>query len=135
MIALRAGVLVYVTRKASPQFVKPILFRLIRVRTEWITYDGWAWLDGYQIDAKGDAVARRLIYVQPAELQPPSPPRKPPRPAAPPPLPAPPRPAPSDVRRSRRREANRDTSIDRSLSDRDTGGNITVRARADREYR
>ncbi|WP_413231948.1 hypothetical protein [Micromonospora rifamycinica] len=73
MIALRAGVLVRVTRTASPQFVKPILFRLIRVRTEWITYDGWAWLDGYQINAKGDAVARRLIYVQPAELLPPEP--------------------------------------------------------------
>ncbi|KWV30715.1 hypothetical protein [Micromonospora rifamycinica] len=73
MITLRAGVLVYVTRTASPQFVKPILFRLIRVRTEWITYDGWAWLDGYQINAKGDAVARRLIYVQPAELLPPEP--------------------------------------------------------------
>ncbi|MEV4844843.1 hypothetical protein AB0K20_16720 [Micromonospora matsumotoense] len=72
-MALRAGVLVQVTRTASPQFVRPILFRLIRVRTEWITYDGWAWLDGYQIDAKGDAVARRSIYVQPAELQPPSP--------------------------------------------------------------
>lgn len=68
MIALRAGVLVQVTRTASPQFVRPILFRLIRVRTEWITYDGWAWLDGYQIDAKGDAVARRSIFVQPAGL-------------------------------------------------------------------
>ncbi|GHJ06702.1 hypothetical protein TPA0907_10690 [Micromonospora humidisoli] len=73
MIELRSGVLVQVTRKASPQFVRPILFRLIRVRTEWITYDGWAWLDGYQIDAKGDAVARRSIYVQPAGLLPPEP--------------------------------------------------------------
>ncbi|MFY1681417.1 hypothetical protein ACN265_07810 [Micromonospora sp. WMMD730] len=73
MIELRAGVLVQVTRKASPQFVRPILFRLIRVRTEWITYDGWAWLDGYQIDARGDAVARRSIYVQPGELLPPEP--------------------------------------------------------------
>ncbi|WP_422755392.1 hypothetical protein [Micromonospora sp. WMMD708] len=79
MIELRAGVLVQVTRKASPQFVRPILFRLIRVRTEWITYDGWAWLDGYQIDAKGDAVARRSIYVQPAGLLPsePTPARQP----------------------------------------------------------
>ncbi|MEV4724587.1 hypothetical protein [Micromonospora humida] len=73
MIELRAGVLVQVTRKASPQFVRPILFRLIRIRTEWITYDGWAWLDGYQIDARGDAVARRSIYVQPAGLLPPEP--------------------------------------------------------------
>ncbi|WP_194823043.1 hypothetical protein [Micromonospora sp. S-DT3-3-22] len=106
MIELRAGALVQVTRKASPQFVKPILFRLIRVRTEWITYDGWAWLDGYQIDARGDAVARRSIYVRPAGLQP-APPA--PGPAAPPP-----------ARRSPPRKADRQVSIDRSLSDRDT---------------
>lgn len=79
MIALRAGVLVQVTRTASPQFVRPILFRLIRVRTEWITYDGGAWLDGYQIDAKGDAVARRSSYVQPGRTSAPEPSSEPPR--------------------------------------------------------
>ncbi|WP_433228628.1 hypothetical protein ACQP2H_21520 [Micromonospora sp. CA-248260] len=121
MIALRAGVLVQVTRKASPQFVRPILFRLIRVRTEWITYDGWAWLDGYQIDAKGDAVARRSIYVQPAELQLPSPAQSRPGPVPTSRIVPSPRPAPPGVRRSRPRQPNRDTSIDRSLSDRDTG--------------
>ncbi|WP_433686748.1 hypothetical protein ACQP0I_22515 [Micromonospora carbonacea] len=49
------------TRAASPQFVQPILFRLIRVHADWVTYYGWTWLDGYQIDARGDAVARRSI--------------------------------------------------------------------------
>ncbi|MFI7436243.1 hypothetical protein [Micromonospora haikouensis] len=57
------------TRAASPQFVQPILFRLIRVHADWITYHGWTWLDGYQLDARGDAVARRSIFVQPAGLR------------------------------------------------------------------
>ncbi len=63
-----AGDLVYVTRAASVQFVKPISCRVIRV-LDWITYDGWCWLDVYQLDARGDAVARRSIFVQPAKLE------------------------------------------------------------------
>ncbi|BCL13527.1 hypothetical protein [Micromonospora sagamiensis] len=65
---LRAGDLVEVTRAASVQFVHPFLFRVIRV-LDWVTYDGWVWLDGYQLDRKGDAVARRSIFVQPAGLR------------------------------------------------------------------
>nr|WP_232625049.1 hypothetical protein [Micromonospora sagamiensis] len=63
-----AGDLVLVTRAASVQFVTPIMFRVIRV-LDWVTYDGWVWLDGYQLDRKGDAVARRSIFVQPAGLR------------------------------------------------------------------
>nr|WP_082106833.1 hypothetical protein [Micromonospora haikouensis] len=66
---LRAGTLLHVTRAASPQFVQPIFFRLIRVHADWITYHGWTWLDGYQMDVRGDAVARRSIFVQPAGLR------------------------------------------------------------------
>ncbi|WP_434090168.1 hypothetical protein [Micromonospora carbonacea] len=66
---LRAGTLLHVTRAASPQFVQPIFFRLIRVHADWVTYYGWTWLDGYQLDARGDAVARRSIFVQPAGLR------------------------------------------------------------------
>ncbi|MGX4652431.1 hypothetical protein ACWCHM_01910 [Micromonospora sp. SCSIO 07396] len=62
-----AGDLIQVTRAASVQFIKPIHFRVIRV-LDWPTYDGWVWLDGYQLDARGDAVARRSIFVQPAGL-------------------------------------------------------------------
>jgi hypothetical protein len=40
-----------------------MMFRVIRVH-DWPTYDGWAWLDGYELDATGDAVARRSIFVQ-----------------------------------------------------------------------
>jgi hypothetical protein len=52
-----------VTRRASVQFAHPILFRVIRVH-DWPTYSGWIWLDGYQLNAAGDAVARRSIFVQ-----------------------------------------------------------------------
>jgi hypothetical protein len=65
---LKAGDLVQVTREASVQFVNPMFFRVIRV-LDWVTFDGWVWLDGYQLDKKGDAVARRSIFVQPAGLR------------------------------------------------------------------
>jgi len=50
------------------QFTEPIMFRVIRVH-DWPTYDGWAWLDGYQLDTVGDAVERRSIFVQIDGLQ------------------------------------------------------------------
>ncbi|MFD6771099.1 hypothetical protein ACFWC6_33320 [Micromonospora chalcea] len=67
MTTPRSGDLVQVTRAASVQFVNPIMFRVIRV-LDWPTYDRWVWLDGYQLNDKGDAVARRSIFVQPAGL-------------------------------------------------------------------
>lgn len=45
-----------------------MLFRVIRVH-DWSTYDGWAWLDGYELNASGDAVDRRSIFVQVSGLQ------------------------------------------------------------------
>jgi hypothetical protein len=53
----------HVTREASVQFATPIYFRVIRVH-DWPTYTGWLWLDGYQLNAAGDAVERRSIFVQ-----------------------------------------------------------------------
>ena len=50
------------------QFSKPILFRVIRV-LDRPTYDGWIWLEGYQIDNRGDAVERRSIFVMKAGLR------------------------------------------------------------------
>ncbi|WP_281942605.1 hypothetical protein [Micromonospora sp. AKA38] len=64
----RAGELLEISRAASVQFVRPIMFRVIR-RLDWTTYDGWAWLEGYELDAAGDAVARRTVFVQPAGLR------------------------------------------------------------------
>ena len=59
----RSGELLKITRDASVQFTAPLLFRVIRVH-DWSTYDGWAWLDGYELDSAGDAVQRRSIFVQ-----------------------------------------------------------------------
>jgi hypothetical protein len=59
----RSGDVLHVTRAASVQFVEPLLFRVIRVH-DWPTYDGWVWLDGYELNAAGDAVERRSIFVQ-----------------------------------------------------------------------
>lgn len=59
----RSGDVLRVTREASVQFAEPIMFRVIRVH-DWQTYDGWAWLDGYQLDSSGYAVVRRTIFVK-----------------------------------------------------------------------
>jgi hypothetical protein len=64
----QAGDILHVTRDASVQFMRPMMFRVIRV-LDWQTYDGWMWLDGYQLNAAGDAVERRSIFVQRAGLK------------------------------------------------------------------
>ncbi|GAA5176848.1 hypothetical protein GCM10023322_00020 [Rugosimonospora acidiphila] len=64
----RSGDVLRVTRAASVQFISPMLFRVIRVH-DWATYDGWCWLDGYELDGTGDAVDRRTIFVQIEGLQ------------------------------------------------------------------
>lgn len=65
------GDVVAVGRAASVQFDNGcgFNFRIIRV-TPSTHHDGWAWLDGYQLGPRGDAVARRSIYVQPGGLHP-----------------------------------------------------------------
>lgn len=67
-MGLRAGDIVQITREASVQFLKPMMFRVIRVH-DWPTYDGWMWLDGYQLNSAGDAIERRSIFVQQAGLK------------------------------------------------------------------
>jgi hypothetical protein len=64
----RSGEVLRVTRSASVQFIEPMMFRVIRVH-DWQTCDGWAWLDGYQLNSAGDAVERRSIFVQVNGLQ------------------------------------------------------------------
>lgn len=63
----RPGDVYRVTRMASIQFIRPILFRVIRMQ-DWATYDGWAWIEGYELNAAGDAVGRRTIFVMPQFL-------------------------------------------------------------------
>jgi hypothetical protein len=64
----RSGDVLRVTRAASVQFSAPMLFRVIRVH-DWSTYNGWAWLDGYELNNLGEAVERRSIFVQLEGLQ------------------------------------------------------------------
>jgi hypothetical protein len=59
----QSGDVLQVARAASVQFAVPMLFRVIRVH-DWPTYDGWLWLDGYELNSAGDAVERRCIFVQ-----------------------------------------------------------------------
>jgi hypothetical protein len=59
----RSGDVIHVTKAASVQFAAPMLFRVIRVH-DWPTYEGWIWLDGYELNPSGDAVERRSIFVQ-----------------------------------------------------------------------
>ncbi|MFG1676661.1 hypothetical protein [Micromonospora sp. NPDC049282] len=60
---LRAGDVLHLTREASPQFVRPIRVRLIRV-LDWTTYDGWLWVDVYQLSPDGNATARRSLFLR-----------------------------------------------------------------------
>ena len=67
---LAPGAVFLVGRAASPQFaaVPPFRFRVIRVDTR-VSYDGWAWLDGYTLGAAGKAVEKRSIFVRYAGLR------------------------------------------------------------------
>ncbi|MGC4773117.1 hypothetical protein ACLQ25_29620 [Micromonospora sp. DT44] len=69
MAPFKSGDLLHLTRAASVQFSRPFFFRLIRVLEDRITYDGWVWIEGYELDARGEAVARREPFVQPAGLR------------------------------------------------------------------
>ncbi|MEV4620505.1 hypothetical protein AB0J74_17580 [Asanoa sp. NPDC049573] len=57
-------------REASVQFdgANAILARVIRCH-DWPTYEGWCWLDVYQITAAGDAVERRSVFVRVAGMR------------------------------------------------------------------
>ncbi|MEU7753375.1 hypothetical protein [Micromonospora sp. NPDC049171] len=60
---MRAGQIIELTTAASVQFMRPIRVRIIR-ELDWITYDGWVWVDGYELSPTGDARARRELYVR-----------------------------------------------------------------------
>lgn len=63
----RPGETVLVGSRASVQFQRPFLFCVARVLDRRCG-DGWAWLEGYQLDTAGDAVEWRQILVQVAGL-------------------------------------------------------------------
>lgn len=67
---LRPGDLLRIGREASVQFTggSGFVLRLIRVQ-DWPTYDGWTWLEGYQLNERGEAVDRRTVFVRIAGLR------------------------------------------------------------------
>jgi hypothetical protein len=58
----RSGNMLVISKVASVQFNSAFRFRVIKVH-DWPTYEGWLWIDGYEIGPTGDAVARRSIFV------------------------------------------------------------------------
>ncbi|MEU8181713.1 hypothetical protein AB0B85_11240 [Micromonospora sp. NPDC049044] len=66
---MTAGDVICLTTAASVQFLRPIVVRVIRELPERHTYDGWVWIEGYQLNAVGDAVARRELYVRRAGVR------------------------------------------------------------------
>ncbi|MEU3457860.1 hypothetical protein ABZ671_30360 [Micromonospora sp. NPDC006766] len=68
-MTLKPGRAYYLTREVSVQFVNPYPIRVIRT-LDWPTYDGWAWVECYELNERGDAVAKRELFVQPAKMRP-----------------------------------------------------------------
>lgn len=60
---IAVGDVLHLTRDASPQFARPIVVRVIRL-LDWPTYQGWAWVDAYELGPSGDATRRRSLYVR-----------------------------------------------------------------------
>ncbi|MFG1674953.1 hypothetical protein [Micromonospora sp. NPDC049282] len=66
---IRAGDLVRLDRTASVQFCRPITVRVIREIVGRSTFDGWAWIEAYELNGRGEAVAKRELFVKPAGLR------------------------------------------------------------------
>ncbi|MET7945502.1 hypothetical protein [Micromonospora sp. NPDC005324] len=64
---VKSGDVLHLTSAASVQFLRPIFVRVIRL-PDWVTYDGWLWIEGYELGPKGEAVVRRSLFVQTAGL-------------------------------------------------------------------
>lgn len=64
-----SGDVIHITKAASVQFCYPFLFRVISVDPR-PTYEGWAWIHGYELNSAGEAVERRELFVQVAGLRP-----------------------------------------------------------------
>ncbi|MFI5936362.1 hypothetical protein [Actinoplanes sp. NPDC051494] len=71
---VRVGDVVMVGRSASVQFAgaSAFAYRVVDVDGR-PTYDGWVWLDGFQLDRQGRPVQRRKIFVREAGLRRPRP--------------------------------------------------------------
>ncbi|WP_330466949.1 hypothetical protein [Micromonospora zamorensis] len=63
------GDLLVIDGGASVQFAgdRALTLRVVSV-CDWPTYEGWVWLTGYVINRRGNAIAKREIFVQRAGL-------------------------------------------------------------------
>lgn len=63
------GDLLVIDDRASVQFAgdRALTFRVVSV-SDQPTYEGWIWLTGYVLNRRGNATARREVYVQLAGL-------------------------------------------------------------------
>jgi hypothetical protein len=63
------GDLLRIDGRASVQFAgdRALIFRVVAV-CDRPTYPGWVWLTGYLLNRRGDATAKREVYVQLAGL-------------------------------------------------------------------
>jgi hypothetical protein len=63
------GDLLIIDDRASVQFAggRALTFRVVSV-SDQPTYQGWIWLTGYVLNRRGEATARREVYVQLAGL-------------------------------------------------------------------
>jgi hypothetical protein len=66
----RPGDVLLIDERASVQFAgdRALVLRVISV-SDYPTYYGWCWLTGYVLDADGQAVDRRHVFVQFAGLR------------------------------------------------------------------
>ncbi|MBN1174191.1 MAG: hypothetical protein JXA67_18615 [Micromonosporaceae bacterium] len=64
---VRPGDVVLLGRSASPEATGPVLVRLDRILTH---VDGWARIDGHEVNQSGGVGARRQDYVLLAGLRP-----------------------------------------------------------------
>lgn len=67
---LRPGDIFTIDRQASIQFGgdRRLIFRLTSVDQK-TTCHGWVWLNGYELNQRGEAVGKREIFVQLAGLR------------------------------------------------------------------
>lgn len=57
------GDLLLLTTAASVQFQRPVRLRVIRL-LPLVTYVGWCWIRGYELDETGAALSERDLFVQ-----------------------------------------------------------------------
>lgn len=63
-----SGDILLIGPAASVQFQIPIRFRVIRIDPK-PTYQGWLWLEGYELDDSDLATGRRCVFVQAGGLE------------------------------------------------------------------